>query len=201
MGKSSVDEQVHITNRVIQGLRPLRGSHVRAHPRGVKGYNMVTQQITAIALRLLSIWLLIHIVLSLPSIVLSLQSFELFYQQETPTWMFLGVVIAFYALGLLAVFLIFKSATSVLVHAKSDSALILSEDSQKVLFQLAGLYFVVNALAYLPRAFAPTLSSVDSSLTPLLGLAGLLLQLIIGLWLVSCSAFWLKLFQKLRGRG
>ena len=162
---------------------------------------MVTQQITAIALRLLSIWLLIHIVLSLPSIVLSFQSFESFYQNEAPTLMFFGVVIAFYALGLLAVFLIFKAATSVLVHAKSDSALTLSEESQKVLFQLAGLYFVVNALAYLPRTFAPIVSSVDLSLTPHLGSAGLLLQLFIGLWLASCSAFWLRLFQKLRGRG
>ena len=162
---------------------------------------MVTQQITAIALRLLSIWLLIHIVLSLPSIVVSLQHFESFYQNDAPTLMFYGVVIAFYALGLLAVFLIFKAATSVLARAKSDSALTLSEESQKVLFQLAGLYFVVNALAYLPRAFVPIISSANIPSTSLLGLVGLLLQLIIGLWLVGCSAFWLKLFQNLRGRG
>ncbi|MCC5879709.1 MAG: hypothetical protein JJU03_07435 [Idiomarina sp.] len=162
---------------------------------------MVTQQITAIALRILSIWLLIHLLLSLPGMALTFPSFEIFHQQETPKWMLFGVSAALFALGLLAVFLLFKTSKSVLTHSKSDFPLALNEDSQKVLFQLAGLYFVVNALAYLPRSLAPISSAFELSMGDFLTPVGLLLQLLIGVWLASRSAFWLKLFQKLRGRG
>ncbi|MCL4409457.1 MAG: hypothetical protein M1356_03910 [Gammaproteobacteria bacterium] len=162
---------------------------------------MVTQQVTAIALRVLSIWLLIHLLLSLPSIALMVPSFEAFYGQDLPRWVFLGIGVAFVALGLIAVFLIFKSATSALARAKSDSALTLSDDSQKMLFQLAGLYFVVNALAYLPRSLVPVSNVPDLSFTHFMTPLGLVLQLVIGLWLASRSDFWIDLFRKLRGRG
>ncbi|MCC5854799.1 MAG: hypothetical protein JJU10_03850 [Idiomarina sp.] len=162
---------------------------------------MVTQQVTAIALRVLSIWLLIHLLLSLPSIALMVPTFEMFHGQEAPKWMFFGIAGAFFVLGLLAVFLIFKSATSALTRAKSDSALTLSDDSQKMLFQLAGLYFIVNALAYLPRSLVPISNAPDLSYAHFMTSAGLILQLVIGLWLASRSDFWVKLFRKLRGRG
>ncbi|MCL4410679.1 MAG: hypothetical protein M1356_10310 [Gammaproteobacteria bacterium] len=162
---------------------------------------MITQQITAIALRILSIWLLIHLLLSLPSVALMIPSFEMFHEQEAPRWMFFGIAGAFFVLGLVAVFIIFKLATSVLTRAKSDSALTLSDDSQKMLFQLAGLYFIVNALAYLPRTLVPISNIPDLSLAHFMTSAGLVLQLVIGLWLASRSSFWVGLFRRLRGRG
>ncbi|MCL5049381.1 MAG: hypothetical protein M1473_02415 [Firmicutes bacterium] len=162
---------------------------------------MITQQITAIALRILSIWLLIHLLLSLPSVALMIPSFEMFHEQETPRWMFFGIAGTFFVLCLVAVFLIFKLATSVLTRTKSDSALTLSDDSQKMLLQLAGLYFIVNALAYLPRSFVPISNTPDLSLAHFMTSAGLVLQLVIGLWLASRSSFWVGLFRRLRGRG
>ena len=62
----------------------------------LKGKNMITQQITAIALRILSIWLLIHLLLSLPSVALMIPSFEMFHEQEAPRWMFFGIAGAFF---------------------------------------------------------------------------------------------------------
>ena len=161
---------------------------------------MITQQVTAIALRIFSIWLLIQLILNLPSLVMLFASVEQYKQQEIPMAAYAGLIGAFISIGFIAVFLINKAANSVLNRAASDSEATLSSDSQKVLFQLAGLYFVVNALAYLPRSLSFMPSSMEISSSNILWPAGLVFQLVVGLWLVSASAFWLNLFNKLRGR-
>ncbi|WCE30915.1 hypothetical protein [Vibrio sp. SCSIO 43137] len=161
---------------------------------------MITQQVTAIALRLFSIWLLIQLILNLPSFVMLFASVGQYQQQEMPMGVYAGLIGAFILVGLIAVFLINKAANSVLSRATSDSQATLSSDSQKVLFQLAGLYFVVNALAYLPRSLSFLPNTIEISLSSVLWPAGLVFQLAVGLWLASASTFWLNLFKTLRGR-
>jgi hypothetical protein len=161
---------------------------------------MITQQITAIALRLLSIWLLIQLVLNLPSLIILLTGVEQYRQQEISTSVYLAFISLSTLVGIVAAFLINKAATSVLVRAKTESKVTLSSDSQKILFQIAGLYFVVNAIAYLPRSLSFIPNAVEVSLSNLLFPAGLVFQLIIGLWLISYSTFWCNFFNKLRGR-
>lgn len=162
---------------------------------------MITQQVTAIALRLFSIWLLIQLILNLPSLMVLFASVKQYQQKEIPMEAYVILIGLFILIGLIAVFIINKAASSVLSRATSDSEATLSCDSQKVLFQLAGLYFVVNALAYLPRSLAFIPNSMEISSTSILWPAGLTFQLVVGLWLVSASTFWLNLFNKLRGRG
>tara|TARA_B110001452_G_C14961962_1_gene336415 strand:- start:82 stop:570 length:489 start_codon:yes stop_codon:yes gene_type:complete len=161
---------------------------------------MVTQQITAIALRFFAIWLLIQLMLNVPSLIMLITSIGQYQQQEIPMGAYIGIVGALALVGLLAAFLINKAATSVLNKTKSNSEVTLDIESQKLLFQLVGLYFVVNALAYLPRSlsFIPSITEID--ITNWLSSAGLTFQLAIGVWLVSSSTFWLKLFSTLRGR-
>jgi hypothetical protein len=161
---------------------------------------MITQQITAIALRLLSIWLLIQLVLNLPSLIILLTGVEQYRQQEISTSVYLAFISLSTLVGIVAAFLINKAATSVLVRAKTESKVTLSSVSQKILFQIAGLYFVVNAIAYLPRSLSFIPNAVELSLSNLLFPAGLVFQLIIGLWLISYSTFWCNFFNKLRGR-
>lgn len=161
---------------------------------------MITHQVTAIALRLLSIWLLIQLILNLPSLVMLFSSIEQYQQQEIPIAVYAAIIGAFILVGLLAVFLINKAALSVLAKAKSETEASLSSDSQKVLFQLAGLYFVVNAIAYLPRSLSILPHSAEISISSILWSAGLAFQLVMGLWLVSDSHFWVSIFNKLRGR-
>src|SRR5690606_11550815 len=178
----------------------LRPHSKAAHTAGVKRQSMNSQQVTAIALRLISIWLLIQLVLNLPSLVLVFSSIEQYQQQEIPQGAYVGIIAAFLLIGFVAVFLINKAARSVLARAKTDSEKSLSKDSQKVLFQLAGLYFVVDAIVYLPRSLGFIPNATEISVSNVLWPVGLVFQLTIGLWLVSNSSFWLNLFQKLRGR-
>ena len=160
---------------------------------------MITQQVAAIALRLLAIWLLIQIVLNLPTLVMMLSSMGQYQQQQIPLMAYMGIMGSFLVIGLIIAFLIQKAATSVLAHAKTESALTLSDESQMVLFQLAGLYFIVTALAWLPRSLSIIPESLEITVSSILWPAGLLFQLIVGLWLVANSVFWLNLLNKLRG--
>ena len=161
---------------------------------------MITQQITAISLRLFAIWLLIQLMLNVPSLIMLITSIGQYQQQEIPVGLYIGIISALTLVGLLAAFLINKAATSVLNRAKSDSEATLGIGSQKLLFQLVGLYFVVNALVYLPRSLSFIPSTTEINITNWLWSAGLIFQLAIGVWLVSSSTFWLNLFNKLRGR-
>jgi hypothetical protein len=161
---------------------------------------MNSQQVTAIALRLISIWLLAQLILNLPSLILVFSSLEQYQQKEMPQGAYVGMIGTFLFIGLVAVYLINKAATSVLARAQTDSEDPLSSDIQKVLFQLAGLYFVVDAIVYLPRSLGFIPNATDISISSVLWPLGLVFQLAIGLWLVSSSTFWLKVFQKLRGR-
>ncbi|MCK0105933.1 hypothetical protein [Marinobacter sp. S0848L] len=161
---------------------------------------MNSQQVTAIALRIISIWLLIEVVLNLPSIFLAYSSIEQYQRKEMPLVAYIGLIGSFLLIGIVAVFLINKAAKSVLSRAQTDSESSLSSDSQKALFQLVGLYFVVDAIVYLPRSLGFIPNTADISVSSLLWAVGLAFQLAVGLWLVTNSSFWLKLFQKLRGR-
>jgi len=162
---------------------------------------MVIRQITAIALRLLAIWLLIQLILNLSSLIVLFANVEDYQQHEMPLFAYVSLIISFLAVGLVAAYLINKSANSVLDHAESQPETSLSNDSQKVLFQLAGFYFVVDAVSYLPRSLAFIPKTEGLSLLNLLWPAGVALQLIIGLWLVGSSSFWVGVFHKLRGSG
>jgi len=117
-----------------------------------------------------------------------------------PLVAYIGLTGSFLLIGIVAVFLINKAAKSVLSRAQTDSENSLSKDSQKALFQLAGLYFVVDAIVYLPRSLGFIPNTADISVSSLLWAVGLAFQLTVGLWLVTNSSFWLNLFQKLRGR-
>jgi predicted metal-binding membrane protein len=94
---------------------------------------MMTQQVTAIALRLFSIWLLIQIILNLPSLVILFASVGQYQQQEIPKVAYAALIGVIILIGLIAVFLINKAANSVLSRAASDSEATLSSDSQKLL--------------------------------------------------------------------
>lgn len=163
---------------------------------------MLSKQITAVALRLMALWLLVKLVFSLPTLALLLQSAETLPSGDTPA-LFLLYNGGFLLVGLLAVWAISWAAQSALARmadAAPEEATALGQRDQTLLFQLLGLYFVIKALAALPDALAFIPHVETLAWHQLLRPAGQVFQLGMGLWLVAGSGFWLGLFQRLRGR-
>lgn len=163
---------------------------------------MLSKQITAVALRLMALWLLVKLILSLPTLALMLGAAET-VPAGSMSAPFLLLIGGFLLVGLLAAWLIGRAANAALAQvekATSDDTATLGHLDQKLLFQLLGLYFLVSALAGLPGAlsFLPQVPQVSWQL--LLRPAGLFFQLGIGLWLIAGAAFWCRLFNRLRGR-
>ncbi|WNK18947.1 hypothetical protein P1P91_08585 [Halomonas piscis] len=163
---------------------------------------MLSKQITAVALRLLALWLLVKLILSLPTLSLLLQSTETLPGGDTPA-LFLLYHGGFLLVGLLAVWAISRAARSALARvgeAAPDETTALGRRDQALLIQLLGLYFVVSALAALPNALAFVPYVETFAWHQLLRPAGQALQLGMGLWLVAGTAFWRGLFSRLRSR-
>src|SRR5690625_789539 len=80
----------------------------------VKRKTMSTKEVTAIALRLFSIWLLVQVILNVSSIALLLTSVEQYQGQVIPDYVYFMLIGSFIAIGLLAAYFIWASAKSAL---------------------------------------------------------------------------------------
>lgn len=161
---------------------------------------MSTREITAIALRPFSIWLLLQVILNLSGIVLLLIGVEQYQGQIIPGYMYFMLIGSFILIGILAAYLIWESAKSVLDRCPSARNEALDQDGQKFLVQLGGTYFIVTALAYLPRSLGFLAHPLEFSYMNLLWPFGLAFQLCIGLALLARASHWELLCAKLRGR-
>lgn len=160
---------------------------------------MCTKEITAIALRLFSVWLLVQVILNVPGIALVLTSVEQYRGQVVPGYVYFVLIGSFIAIGFLAAYLIWVSARSVLTRLPSASSQPLDTDGQQFLLQLGGAYFIITSLAYLPRSLGVLAQSLDFSYMDLLWPLGLVFQLGIGLALLVRAFQWAVLLAKLRG--
>ncbi|RCV88350.1 hypothetical protein [Billgrantia montanilacus] len=161
---------------------------------------MTTKDVTAIALRLFSLWLLVQVILNVPSLVLYLTTMEQYQEQIIPGYVYIAMIGGFIVVGLMAVYLIWLAAKSVLAYEAGGSGAATDDRSQTFLLQLGGVYFIVTSLAYLPRSLGFFLSSMEVSYVHVLSPLGLLFQLFIGLALVFNASWWVHLLARLRGR-
>ncbi len=161
---------------------------------------MTSRDITAIALRLFSLWLLVEVVLNVPGLVMLFTTVEQYQGQVIPGYVHAFLIGSFIGIGLLAALLIWISAKSALARCSSEETGELNRQSQMFLLQLGGAYFIVTALAYLPRSLGSLSHSLDFSVANLLWPLGLVFQLCIGLALMVRSSQWAELLAKLRGR-
>ena len=161
---------------------------------------MVIQQITAIAIRFFAISLLVKLVLNIPGLTMILASMESYIQQDIPVLAYIGLVVSFLFVGLVAAYLMYRASKSILDKASDDSPSILNKDNQQFLIQLGGFYFIINALSYIPKSIAVIPTSPGIEAYNLLVAFGWFFQLCVGLFLIAKTSYWVELLQKMRGR-
>jgi len=161
---------------------------------------MTPREITSIAVKFFGIYLLVNVVLYLPSMIVSITALQQYYQENFDTSIFIIVVGAFLILGVAVSFALFKFANSIAKQAPAQTDTP-SGLSQAFLLQVLGIYFVVSALSAFPgigiSVFKSTAGTDYSKL--FLGF-GYLFQLVVGLYLLIKPKFWLHLLNKFRGR-
>ena len=161
---------------------------------------MTTQNISAIAVRFLAIWLLVKLIFNLPGLSLLFGSIESYTQRDVPIGVYISMVVAVLVVGLIASYLMYKSSETILSKTKDETTEQLSSNDHKFLIQLLGLYFIVTSITCLPSSLSFLQYSDEIMFYNLLGTLGWVFQLIVGLFLIGSPKYWTLLLNKLRGR-
>jgi hypothetical protein len=163
-----------------------------------KGDIMSARETAAIAIKFLGLFLIINIVIFMPSLAFQIIVAEHVtgdYVDRTTVALFIG---AYFTVGLIICYVLFRLANSILKSTPDVARRDESRMSEKFLLQLIGAYFFVSAASSLPR-FIPMLSGIiDSSTRELWYLPGIILELGIGLWLIAGSSLWASWLRKAR---
>lgn len=158
---------------------------------------MNTKEVTAIAIKLLAIWLLVHVIVYIPSLAVAFTSVQDFNQTELPQWLYYALVASSLIIGFLAAILLMRTSNSVLASTSTESTG--SNIDQTFLLQLAGIFFIVTALVGLPGILLNlgNVSTVQTDTVFYLG--GKLFELGVGLYLLIKPTVWTRLLNRLRG--
>src|SRR5690625_7629159 len=108
---------------------------------------MSTKEVTAIALRLFSIWLLVQIILNISSVALLLTSIGQYQGEVLPDYVYFMLIGSFIAIGLLAVYFIWASAKSALERCPSVQSQSFDLDAPPSIVELRGAYCIITSLA------------------------------------------------------
>ena len=160
---------------------------------------MTSQQLTALAIKILGIWLLVHVVLYLPSIGMLTANLANFTDSPIPASLSVAVFVGFLAVGLVVSIIMLRVSKSVLSSIpESQEQSILTPTFA---LQITGLFFIVSALAVLPGYVLSLSKQTVMQLSTYGYLAGHFFKMSVGVYLLVKPAVWVHWFNKLRGRG
>lgn len=161
---------------------------------------MNTKEITAIAIKLLAIWLLVNVVLHVPNLLLIFNTVASYKQEEMPKDLYISVVLSSLIIGIIASYLLFRSSNSVLNKLPNTNESDANNISQQFLLQLGGVYFIVSSLITLFSNLVGLKNLVAIETSNILFIFGSIFELSVGLYMLIKPNILAYLFSKLRGR-
>jgi len=160
---------------------------------------MSTRQVTAIAIKLLAIWLLVNVIIYIPSFALVFTGLQNYNQQELPLWLYYALVGTSLVIGFVATLLLMRTANSVLSSADpaptNDNGI-----NQSFLLQVGGIFFIVSALSVMPAVFLNLGKASTIQTNVIFYIGGYLFELSAGLYLLVKPNVWVHWLNKFRGR-
>ncbi len=159
---------------------------------------MTSKQLTALAIKILAIWLLISVVLYLPSIAMIMTHLANVADKPIPSSLSVAVFFGFLVVGLVVSFIMLRVSKSFLagIPESNDKNIL----TPIFVLQITGLFFIVSALTELPGY---GLSLSKEAVVPLSSygyLAGYIFKIGVGAYLLVKPSVWGSWFNKLRGR-
>lgn len=170
---------------------------------------MSSRVVTAIAFKVLAVWLLVHVVLGFPQVAHVALSFhhELGLGNHAGM-LYVSLLFAAGLVGGTACYLIFRLSKSILYSVDDGSVDAAGMLSQGLVLQIVGLFFIVSVTVDFPGALYDFYTNrqfkdqngLPLGLPSLLQLLALFFQFIVGCALLVGSEKSRKILLKLRGR-
>ncbi len=161
---------------------------------------MNTKEVAAIAIKLLALWLLTQVILYIPSLILIINTFGAINQNTVPLDFYASVVCTFLVVGTVASFILFRVSNSVLNKVPMTSEINHEGLSQQFILQVAGTFFIVNALSTLLSYSTILLKDEQFNISNYFYVSGILLEFAIGAHLLVSSVIWVRWLNYFRGR-
>lgn len=155
---------------------------------------MSTREVAAIAIKLLAIWLVLEVFLFMPAFM---SMFIHLGDATSPVFM-AGLVATYFTLGLFLAFILFRTSNSVLRTAPdeaSDAAV-----SEGFILQVAGAFFVMSAFEGLAGVALSVHKASELTAQSSLYLVAYLVELSVGIAMLTGREHFVSIFRKLRGR-
>lgn len=159
---------------------------------------MTSQQLTALAIKILAIWLLVNVVLYLPSIAVLTSDVSSFTDTQIPLSLSIAVFVGFIATGLAVSLIMFRVSKSILSSVPESNDQIVFTPT--VALQITGLFFLVSVLTVLPGYVLSLSKLADFPISSYGYLGGYLFKMGIGVYLLAKPTVWTRWFNYLRGR-
>ena len=165
---------------------------------------MKRKETTAIALKCFAIYILVQLIISLPTLTQLGVKFEYWSGQEANNALIFSIPFFSVALGIGAFYLLWRTSNSVLEKESSSSQE--SEDLgvdgvMKIILSCMGVYFVIDAAMILPYAFVnfQIARSVPDSqvLLSFMNLVTQILEITFGSLLIAKSSKWVKMIREI----
>jgi len=165
---------------------------------------MSIKEISAIAIKLLAISLMLNVIVYVPSVIITMNTMERMAERlhgaEFQPIFYVSVVGSFLFIGAISAFVLYKLANSVLKSLPDPSESEPINVSETFILQVAGVYFIVSALQAFP-SLAIAFGSSDTEMIKNIGhFIGSSFELGIGLYLLISPKVWIHTFSRLRGR-
>lgn len=160
---------------------------------------MNTKEVAAISIKLLALWLLIQVILYIPSLILIISTFGEIKQNKVQLDFYVSVVSTFLIIGTVASFVLFRVSNSVLNKIPDTTEIKHDGLSQQFILQVAGTFFIVNALSTLLSYSTILLRDEDFNISNYFYVSGILLEFVIGAHLLVSSIIWVRWLNYLRG--
>ncbi len=161
---------------------------------------MNTKEVAAIAIKLLALWLLVQVILYIPSLILIINTVDSFNQDKTPLDFYVSVVCTFLVMGTVASFVLFRVSNKVLNSIPTSSKINYEGLSQQFILQVAGTFFIVNAISTILGYSTALLKDEQFNASNYIYVSGILLEFVIGAHLLVYSTIWVRWLNYLRGR-
>lgn len=167
---------------------------------------MTRKETTVVALKCYAIYIVIQLVVFLPTLAGICLKLGHFDQRGTSTF-FIGVV-SFLSVVcyLVAALFLWKTANSLLIGEamqETGSSEIGMDEVMKMVLACMGVYFVTAGVIVFPRIFVEfkiaESNSDPQALVSAVSLASVVLQIIFGGLLIAKPAKWVKMIQSIRG--
>ena len=161
---------------------------------------MNSKIITAIALKLFAIWVIVQVILQIP---FAWQIYYLTKQFRSPEKGFEAlpylILISLVICGIVAGIVIFRLGQRVFESLPEQEPLIEIKDTERLFIQLLGIMFIVTALSRVPSAGVTAYGGAGKDpLSDYLWLSALLLKIVIGFILVIKSDYVQSYLKRMR---